>query len=75
MTWTLLLICLCYLIFVMPISIVNMINYETPDPDLHLVCFCIYWLQYRLVSVTSTWYSVGTKPCHCNGKHAEQCSL
>ncbi len=48
MTWTLFLICFCYLLFVMPISLINIIDYEARNLELHLLFFCIYWMQYSL---------------------------
>ena len=48
MTCTLFVICLCYLIFVMPISILNLADPTAEHVNIHLIFFCIYWLQYSL---------------------------
>ena len=48
MTWTLLLICSCYIIFVMPISVINMLDDFAYSYLLHLTFYCIYWFQYTL---------------------------
>ena len=48
MTWTLSLICSCYIIFVMPISLINMYDDFANSYALHLCFFCIYWFQYTL---------------------------
>ncbi|TRY76938.1 hypothetical protein TCAL_14708 [Tigriopus californicus] len=48
MTCTLFLICLCYLVFVAPIAIVNIIDPTAQNPQLHLAFFCVYWFQYSL---------------------------
>jgi uncharacterized integral membrane protein len=37
MTWTILMVCLCYFIFVMPISVLNMADPNADNADLHLV--------------------------------------
>ena len=47
-TWTLFMVCICYFIFVMPITLVNVVNVQLDEPKLHLALFCIYWLQYSL---------------------------
>eukprot|EP00093_Oithona_nana_P013147 13147.XXX_212914_213954_1 [CDS] Oithona nana genome sequencing. len=47
-TWTLFMVCICYFIFVMPITLVNVVNVQLDEPTLHLALFCIYWLQYSL---------------------------
>ena len=47
-TWTLFMVCFCYFIFVMPITLVNVVNVQLDEPKLHLALFCIYWLQYSL---------------------------
>ena len=47
-TWTLFLVCFSYFLFVMPITLVNMIDDENRYPQYHLAFYCIYWLQYSL---------------------------
>ena len=47
-TWTLFMVCFCYFIFVMPITLVNVVNVKLDEPKLHLALFCVYWLQYSL---------------------------
>ena len=42
-TWTLFLICMCYFVFVLPITFVHEV-----DAYIHLGALCIYWLQYSL---------------------------
>ena len=41
MTWTILLVCLCYFIFVMPMSVLNMIDPDADYVDFHLVRFFV----------------------------------
>ncbi|TRY76927.1 hypothetical protein TCAL_13052 [Tigriopus californicus] len=48
MTRTLFAICVCYIIFVGPIAIVNIIDPTGQLPALHLTFFCLYWFQYSL---------------------------
>ncbi len=48
MTWTLLLISLCYVMFVGPITAINVIDPDAYHVELNLAFFCIYWLQYTL---------------------------
>ncbi len=48
MTWTLLLISLCYLVCVGPITIMNITDPMANNLELNLAFFCIYWLQYTL---------------------------
>ena len=51
-TWTLALVCFCYFLFVMPITIVNILHdfgvHGILDSYCYLFAFCIYWLQYSL---------------------------
>ena len=47
-TWTLFLVCFCYFLFVMPIALVNIIDFKSNSPQIHLALFCLYWLQYSL---------------------------
>jgi hypothetical protein len=37
MTWTILMVCLCYFVFVMPISVINMADPHADHAELHLV--------------------------------------
>ena len=37
MTWTIMMVCLCYFVFVMPISVLNMADTEANLPSEHLV--------------------------------------
>ena len=39
MTWTIMMVCLCYFIFVMPISVLNMADPDIHNPELHLVSY------------------------------------
>ena len=48
MTWTILLVCISYFVFVTPISVLNVVDPEVRYPVYHLVAFCIYWPQYSL---------------------------
>ena len=43
LAWTLFSVCLCYIIFVLPITFI----YEV-DLKIHSALFCVYWLQYSL---------------------------
>ena len=50
-TKTLALVCLCYFIFVGPITICNIVHdlgYHDVDSYAYLIAFCIYWFQYSL---------------------------
>ena len=51
-TWTLALVCFCYFLFVMPITIVNILHdfgvHGILDSYCYLFAFCVYWLQYSL---------------------------
>ncbi len=46
MTWTILLICTCYVIFAFPITILNVLGLEATWRKVQLTLFSIYWLQY-----------------------------
>lgn len=48
MTWTILLVCISYFVFVMPISLLNIFDAEVVSPASHVIAFCIYWSQYSL---------------------------
>ena len=48
MTWTIFLVCMSYFIFVMPISLLNIVDAQVWFPASHLIAFCIYWSQYSL---------------------------
>ena len=48
MTWTILFVCISYFIFVMPISLLNILDSKVRLPAPHVIAFCIYWSQYSL---------------------------
>ncbi len=48
LTWTLLLISLCYLFCVGPITAINIVDPTAAHVEIHLFMFCIYWMQYSL---------------------------
>ena len=48
MTWTIFLVCMSYFIFVMPISLLNILDSKVWFPASHVIAFCIYWSQYSL---------------------------
>lgn len=48
MTITILFICLSYIVFVMPISLCNVLDPDVNNPNIHLGAFCLYWSQYSL---------------------------
>ncbi len=48
LTWTILLVCLCYLVCVSPMVICYMIDSHTEHGGLLLGLNCLYWLQYSL---------------------------
>ncbi len=48
MTWTLLLISLCYVVCVGSMTIINLVDPWGTKIELNLVIFCIYWMQYTL---------------------------
>ena len=48
MTWTIFLVCMSYFIFVMPISLLNILDAKVWFPASHVIAFCIYWSQYSL---------------------------
>ena len=49
MTFTILVICLCYFVCVLPMSIINIIDRPSEETaDLYLSFYIIYWLQYSI---------------------------
>ncbi|XP_023331522.1 protein trapped in endoderm-1 isoform X2 [Eurytemora carolleeae] len=46
LTIMILLVCGCYVIFVGPIALINVLDYNAEKPEIHLVFFLLYWLQY-----------------------------
>ena len=41
-------VCMSYFIFVMPISLLNILDSKVWFPASHVIAFCIYWSQYSL---------------------------
>jgi len=46
LTIMILLVCGCYVVFVGPIAFINMYDVHVDVPELHLIFFFVYWLQY-----------------------------
>ena len=46
MTETLFLLCVSYMVFVLPLFITMCFNRNVSMPNLHLAVFCVYWIQY-----------------------------
>ena len=46
LTRTILLVCVCYGIFVMPLTIFNLVDSRVTHGSAYLALYCIYWTQY-----------------------------
>ena len=48
MTWAIFLVCISYFIFVLPITLLNVMDHKVQFPASHVIAFCVYWSQYSL---------------------------
>ena len=48
MTWAIFLVCISYFIFVLPITLLNVMDHKVEFPASHVIAFCVYWSQYSL---------------------------
>ena len=48
-TWTLILVCTCFIVFVGPLALLYyFFKASIPSPEVDLLIFCLYWCQYSL---------------------------
>ncbi len=66
MTWTILLVCLCYVVFVMPVAVDNILGFDEENPRLYLVLFCNYWMQYSVNFVVYALRSEQYRKAYCD---------
>ena len=56
MTWTILVVCLCYIGFVAPLTVVLTVGIKTKSVWFD-VCICLYWCQYSVNFFVYFWKS------------------